>query len=310
MRFAYLISAYTDAPQVARLIRALGPGCSCFVHVDARVDIAPFVKACEKLAHVHFLMERHAVIWGDITQVYYQRDLLRACVESGLYFDRIFMLSGQDYPVSSPEELAARYVGNKCREDICGIDLTTQRASVKHPYRIYRPQCRLPFKNLGLTVKWRVALRTLLYFLGVRKRLSLKVGSSTYYVHKGSDYWSITPDLAQWMLRELDAFPAIMDYFSTMFVPSELIWQTLAAHSPFAEKMDLRTGPYKSLADLTPIHYIDYHPYIRVMTEEDWPKVLESGRPFCRKVATGKSDAFVALCEERKAALKKQTADE
>lgn len=302
MKIACLISAYTDAPHLARLVRAMGQEASCFVHVDARVDIEPFVQACQGLDNVEFIAQRHAILWGDITQVYYQRDLLCACLGSGRHFDRIFMLSAQDYPVWTPEELATHYEACPRREDICGIDLTAQNEKVRHLYRIYRPQCRLPFLGIKATAKWRKLLRNVFYFFGLRKRLSLTIGSKTYYVHKGSDYWGITPALAEWMLRELNEHPEIMRYFATMFVPSELIWQTLAAHSPFAEQMDLRSGAYTSLADLTPLHYIDYHPLIRQLTEEDWPKVLKSGRPFCRKVVSGKSDGFVALCEARKAA--------
>lgn len=300
MKSAYLISAYTDAPHLLRLVRALGPEAECFVHVDARADIRPF-RALPFGGRVHFIERRHAVIWGDITQVRYQRDLLQASLSCGREFDRLFLLSGQDYPLWSPQELDVFYARQPRREDICGIDLASQRAEVVREYLVYRPQAWLPLLGHGTNLKLRILLRKLLHAAGLRKRLTFKVGGEEVRVCKGSDYWSVTPRLARWMLDELERRPEYMRYFSTMFVPSELIWQTLAFRSPYAANALLKTGDYTTLADLTPLHYIYYHPLIKVLTEADWETVRRSGKPFCRKVVTGRSDGFVALCEARKA---------
>ncbi len=297
MKFACLISAYTDPQHLLRLIEALGPNADCFVHVDARADIEPFRRLLAPTG-AHLLERRHAIIWGDITQVYYQMDLLRACLATGRAYSRIFLLSGQDYPVWSAARLEEFCRRNPDREFMGGINLTRQRAEVTRQYVVRRPQTWLPFVGHTLNLKWRKLLRRSAYALGVRKPLGFSAGGRAYEIYKGSDYWGITPALARYMLGELDAHPEILRYFRTMYVPSELVWQTLAFQSPFAQKACLQTGPYTSLADLTPLHYIYYEPLIKVLTEADFPAVQQSGKPFCRKVVTGKSDGFVRLCRE------------
>lgn len=57
------------------------------------------------------------------------------------------------------------------------------------------------------------------------------------------------------------------------------------------------TGEYPGLKALTPLTYIDYEPVIKILTEEDLPTLLDSGKLFCRKIVSGKSDKLVEHLE-------------
>ena len=100
MSLAYLISAHTDAPQLARLIRALHKDAEFFVHIDKKVEIRPFQQAI-RAENVHFIEKRIDIQWGNYTQVEYQMALLEAAVTHPTHFDHIFSLSGLDYPLWS-----------------------------------------------------------------------------------------------------------------------------------------------------------------------------------------------------------------
>ncbi|MBQ2458978.1 MAG: conjugal transfer protein, partial [Bacteroidaceae bacterium] len=76
--------------------------------------------------------------------------------------------------------------------------------------------------------------------------------------------------------------------------------QTIALNSrKFKSRCILTEGEYPGLAALTPLHFIDYNPVIKVMDETDYPRLMESGKMFCRKVISGKSDELVRLLENR-----------
>jgi len=65
MKIAYLISAYTDAPHLGKLVDALYTDDSYFfIHVDKKVDISPFKESTAGKRHVSFLKDRHKVAWG------------------------------------------------------------------------------------------------------------------------------------------------------------------------------------------------------------------------------------------------------
>lgn len=292
MKIAYLIPTFTDPVHLRRLIRALDDGAEFFVHVDAKVDEAPFREAAAA-PNVHFLPRRYRVLWGDITQVYYQKALLEACLAFPARFDRVCLLSGQDYPLWPKARLRAFFERHRDREFVAGIRMPGQRAGVVRNYRVYRPQLWCPLLTVRANRRLRVACRELLRWLGVRKPLTLTAGGRKMDVYKGTDWWSCTPELARFMLDELRRYPEIMRFFKTMFVPSELVWPTLVFNSSYASRAVLKEGGYTSLADLTPLHYIDYDPVVKVLTLADWDKLQRAGKPFFRKALTGPSDALM-----------------
>lgn len=298
MTIAYLIATYIDPVHLKRLICALDHNACFFVHVDKKVDIKDF-KELVNQENVHFIEKRSRVLWGDITQVHYQQNLLEACLSSSYHIERICILSGLDYPIWSNKEIHNFFMKNMNKDFIQGIDMTVQRESVTQKYFVYHPQIFIPFIPDWVNSKIRVALKKLLYLIGVRKKLTFTVGDKTYRLHKGSDWWSCTPDTARYMLDTIKRYPEIMRYFRTSFTPSELVWPTLLFNSPLAKKGILTTTPYESLAALTPLHYIYYHPLIKILTEDDWDTLMQCNKPFCRKTVTGASNRLMDMLDER-----------
>lgn len=70
MNIAYLISAYKDSTHLRRLISALSYGVedtvSFFIHIDAKVDIRPFIDKCNG-KNVYYTDTRYWVQWGVFT---------------------------------------------------------------------------------------------------------------------------------------------------------------------------------------------------------------------------------------------------
>ena len=82
-RIAYIISAYKDAPHLARLVAALDDRADFYVHIDLNADIHPFEEALgDKVTFV----PRHRISWGGWEQVEYQKELLAAVLHSGIRY--------------------------------------------------------------------------------------------------------------------------------------------------------------------------------------------------------------------------------
>ena len=47
------------------------------------------------------------------------------------------------------------------------------------------------------------------------------------------------------------------------------------------------------------LHFIDYHPVIKVLDLTDYDRLVASGKLFCRKVVSGKSDTLVEKLRSR-----------
>ena len=306
MNIAYLISAHNDAAHLQRLINALQPDAVFFIHIDAKTDITPFFEKISK-PNVYFIKERINVTWGNLSEVFYQRALLKACLESGLHVDRLLFLSGLDYPLWSNSEIDRFLLQCENKELIQGVNMCRQPEAIQKGYKEHRPWGHLPIKNIKWKKRVCALARKTLSGLGVRKPLSFFVGGKKYELHKGSAWWCITPELAQYMLNTLEQNPEFLSYFQTSFGPAETVWQTLVFNSPYAQRAMLVPGNYTTLAALTPLHYIYYHPVIKILDETDWTILQDSQKMFCRKVISGTSDTLMDIIDRKRLDSTNQT---
>lgn len=300
MNIAYLISAHTDAPQLARLIRALHADAEFFVHIDKKSDIRPFQKLIHE-GNVHFIEHRIDVRWGTLIEVEYQMELIRAAINHPRRFDHIFFLSGMDYPLWSNERITQWLQEQGEHETLQGICMDTEyiQGQQRELYTRRRPLFRLFGNqwNQRLSILCRKALST----LGVRKRLSFNVGHDTWHLYKGSAWWCISESLARYVLETYQQCPEVKRYFRDSFGQAETVIQTIAFNSSvWAPKCILTHGEYPGLDALTPLHYIVYEPVIKVMDASDLPALMQSGRMFARKFRSGVSDEVMALLDKQR----------
>ena len=291
-RIAYILSAYRDAPHLVRLIGALDSNADFYVHIDLKADIHPFEELLQD--RVTFV-PRHWVSWGGWAQVEYQKELLAAVLRSGVEYDRVVCLSGQDYPLWSNEHIHRFFQEHKDTEFIMGMNLTCS-SNVKQQGKIvnYHFFRDLKWKNLWWKNKFIVVSRSLMEVLPVKKRPVVVLDGKDAEVYFGSDYWALTLPCVRYVYERLCTEKEMERYFKTCFVPSELCIQTLVFNSPFAKRALLYQGEsYPGLHGLTPLHYIAYGKEIGTMTLKDLSVLQQSGKMFCRKVVSGLSDRLV-----------------
>lgn len=300
MNIAYLISAHTDAPQLKRLIEALHTNAHFFIHIDKKSDITPFVSIIRG-DNVHFLEERVDVRWGTILEVDYQMALIKAAVEHPVHFDRIFFLSGMDYPLWSNDKIVQWLEEQGDREILCGMRMDTEAINrqQKDIYSIARPFFSIGGLSNKSNQRLSIVCRKVKKFFGMRKPLWLTVEGQRWSLCKGSAWWCISEELAAYVYNMYANKPEIRGYFVDSFGQAETIIQTIAFNSPeWAKKCMIVEGEYPGLAALTPLHFIIYEPVIKIMDEEDFSMLVESGRMFTRKLVSGKSDGLVDMLKK------------
>lgn len=290
-RIAYILSAYKDAPHLARLVSALNDQADFYIHIDLKTDLRPFKELLEDKAT---FVPGHRVSWGGWEQVEYQKELLAAVLRSGVEYARVVCLSGQDYPLWSNQEIHRYFNEHQETEFITGMNLTRCRHADQRSKIINYHF----FRDLGWESNWWknkliVASRHLMKALPFRKEATTMIGRRKADVFFGSDYWAITLPCARYIYEKLCTEKEMTRYFKTSFVPSELCIQTIVFNSPFGKQALLYEGDYPGLSGLTPLHYIEYGKAIKTLTADDWPVLQRSGKMFCRKVASGVSDKLV-----------------
>ena len=301
MNIAYLISAHTDAPQLKRLVDALHPDAHFFIHIDKKSDITPFVALLQG-KRVHFLTERVDVRWGTILEVDYQMLLIKAAVDYPVSFDRIFFLSGMDYPLWSNEHITAWLEAQGDKEILSGICMDTDAINQQQRelYQFSRPFFSYSLWGNQGNQRLSILCRKVKGALGMKKPLSFEVDGKKWSLYKGSAWWCITERLATYIYNMYQEKSAIRRYFIDSFGQAETLIQTIAFNSSeWAPKCILHQGEYPGLAALTPLHFIIYEPVIKVMDETDYDTLMASGRMFTRKLVSGKSDLLVERLHDR-----------
>lgn len=111
-KHAYLILAHKNAPQVARLIRAIDhPENRFFVHVDKKAPetLRQLTELCENNPRVIFAKPR-ACTWGSYQLVSAEIALLQMAGPDYSYYH---LLSGQDYPLRPQDEIREAFESRK-----------------------------------------------------------------------------------------------------------------------------------------------------------------------------------------------------
>ena len=298
MKVAFLISAHSDPTQLSRLIHALNDKENhFFVHIDQKVDVKPFVDAVAESdrAFCTFIEDRYWVQWGGFSQVRYQQALLRACVRSGISFERVFILSAQDYPLKSVAAIKAELEKDPEREYLLGLNLSDSAVSEKQKdrFRLYHFGRNVRVRSYKLKMLCSGSLRLLMRVLPLRKKPYVEVGGQRWAVYAGSAYMCITFELAKYISGEMEGDKALMDYFRYSFTPDELVIPTIVYNSAFAARTLGQLHEYKGLITLSPVTHFWYDKQIKVLDEGDYDELMCSQKMFARKFQTGKSEKLI-----------------
>lgn len=298
MRIAYLISAYTDPVQLGRTIAALADrDTAFFIHIDARVEESPFRNSVPDSAagQTVFLKKRFRVNWGGYSQVRYQTALLEACLSCGREFDRVIIISGQDYPLSGRDGIqnTLQEAGN--REFITGLDISRLEGNSRIRSKIVDYHFFTDIRHFPRIVKKTV--RFLLDATGIKKKPYVEVRGSRWDVFQSSSYMCISSDLAKYILETFRNEKSVRRYFRFAYIPEELLIPTIVFNSPFRDRCTIYPDRYDGLKTLSALTYFNYGEKIQVFSTEDYDELTASGKLFARKFATGISDRLIERLE-------------
>jgi hypothetical protein len=257
-RIAYIVSAYKLPAQLERLLRHLqAPGVTFAVHVDKKTRRATWdemTSRCRDL-DVHWL-PRHRSQWGGFGHVRATLKGIDHVVENHVPFDYAVLLTGQDYPLRPPAEIA-RVLGE--------ADGRSFIRSLPLPWEHWGPR-----GGLDRVEDWHViTYRRLHLALPLRRKIP-----GGLHPYGGSAYWCLEKTLVHFVHGYLRQNPDYVRFFEHVFVPDEIFFQTIIMNS------DLR-----DTVENDDLRYLDWsrEPAPAVLTRDDLPALLESGQLFARK---------------------------
>ena len=288
-KMAFLISAYTEPNSLHALVRKLDEMLSAdfYIHIDKKVQIEPFQNGLKDMPNVFFVKKRVRVYWGGYSQVEMQMNMIEEMLSKNEHYIRVINLTGMDYPIAKKDVLLER-LSNLQIEYICGFD-------VKKEIDPGKRKMSLKYSCFYLMDTFRI-LRGVMIRLRIPRLLYHRFDRPLYF---GSEYWALTYDCITELYREYLKDELLQKLLWFSFVPSEAWVHTMFYNSSWRNRTVYEPKvKYEGLISLSPVTFFKYNDSIKVLNEEDYEDVVNSGRLFARKIIKGKSDRLIAMLDQ------------
>lgn len=273
MKQAFLICAHQDMDQLNGLVAQLcDPDFLIYVHLDRKSALDPG----QLHPQAHLVRERVAVRWGHVSQVEATLASIRQILQEAPQFDKLVLLSAQDFPLLPNEGLKAALAQLHGSELMETAPIAANGWRVMHRYAY--------FHCTGASLAERLACATVNCALRLMGRTRhLPDGFAPY---GGSCWWALSRECLRALLALADAHPRLLRFCRSVQSPDELFFQTLVMHSRFASRV---------LPDN--FRHIQWpqggacHP--KVLDQDDFERIRASGAHFCRKLDSHASAALL-----------------
>jgi len=208
---------------VERLVQALDhPDIDCYVHVDAKSAIGPFVHL-ENRERTFLINHRTKVYWGQYSLVQATLNAIREVLHRGKY-DYVNVLSAQDFPLRPAADFHAFLEANQGQEFITCL---TADDKVDWWADAARHVGRYNFHNWNIPGKYR--LEQLANKLLPPRKFPIK----GYVIAGWSNWFTITAASAGYLLDFLDMHPEVVRFFKYVWGADEFIFSTVIYNSPY-----------------------------------------------------------------------------
>ncbi|MDR0830523.1 MAG: beta-1,6-N-acetylglucosaminyltransferase [Prevotellaceae bacterium] len=232
----YIIEAHKNPPQLKRLIEKLNDDLSYFyIHIDKKSNIEDFTKIISG-KNINFLTTLVDCIWCDISQV----EATVLMIEEVLKDKRegmVILLSGQDYPIKSNQEIS-KFIDENIEYNF--IDTVPVEINWKYTHKEKTQSYRFNLsssrgdsivfrkiskQSLKAFFKGTITLKQLLLLLKKRK-LKLKIEQ-----YGGSTWWAINTKSLKKMYDYIkENKKALFSYFKYTYCPDEIFFHTIMQH--------------------------------------------------------------------------------
>lgn len=284
IKIAYLVIAYTDPEQLKSLVERLTQDADVYIHINASVEIEPFLKVLEKNSKPHsfrFSRERYKIVWGGFSILKATFSLMEQAMENDSY-DRFVLLTGLDYPIKSDDTIQRFFQKYADMEFIHAAPVTGEM----HEHLYYR-DCR---DNRALHW-WFGQYNRILKKLGKKGKKDFVVcGGERILLYGIAPKWALSGKCATWLLQFYKNNTKFNRYFQLMHAPDDFYVATAVYHSPFREKIEAERDIFK-------IIWLPEDRGAKVLEEEDLDELVLCDQLYAKKFQSDSSEGLRQILE-------------
>ena len=263
MRFAIIIVTYSSPKQTNRLIESLNNGqFDFYIHLDKKVDIETHRELFD-IPNVFFVKNRIDIKWAGYTTAEAALNSIKQIVASGIKYDFVNLITGQDYPIKSATYIANFLEQNIGKEFILYKYFDTEWTEAKKRVEEYHLTDMPTFKGKRV-------VENLINFITPKRKFPGDIqlcGKETF--------WTLSLECAKYVADYIDNNPKLQRFLRFTWGSDEFIFQSIIMSSPFKDKVVNKNYRF--------IDWPEKGHRPNVLTEAYYDKIMASDSLFGRK---------------------------
>lgn len=277
MRIAHLIITYTNPQQTERMIRKMAhPDFDFYIHVDKKIDINPYLYLNE-LPNVFFIQNREDVRWAGFNTVKAIFKSIEEICECGKKYSFINLLSGQDYPLKSADQLVKFFRVNKGKEFISYRDILTDWKEAQMRYNRYH---LVNYRFNGRYIKGSHIIEKILTGIFGRRKIPYN-----YHPFGESMFWMLSPEAAMYVVNKVKSDKKLKRFFTYTWASDEFLFQTIIMNSKYRSRVENNNYRY--------IDWSEKKANPKILLADDFHKLKNSTMLFGRKFDISKDEEIL-----------------
>jgi hypothetical protein len=280
MRIACILMAHKEPQQIERLINKFNRmPFDFYLHLDKKISRTPF-DYLANLPNVYFVKNRIRVRWASYSFLIAVQQAIFQILESGITYDFISIMSGQDYPVISVKEIYHSLEKNTGKNFISFEDDGEWWSHAISRINKYH------FTNFGFRGRYRIQ-----FFLNALLPARKFPLPYTLYGGPRAMCMTLSTECAAYVAEFIESNKKLRRFIRFTWGPDEFVIPTLIMNSKYRETV-INDNFY----------YIDWSnggPNPKTLTLADYDSIKKSGKMLARKFDIRQDHAILDLLDEK-----------
>ena len=272
MKIAFILLCHKNPKQINSLIsKLLLIDSEIFIHFDKKSYALSSEIIENERVHILSFEESFSINWGGMGMIYATLQLMNKVLSAKENFEYIWLLSGQDYMITSPQKI---YNFLKLNDKFNYIDIIEKNDD---KYNRYKKLYELWYPT------W---INKNNFFVKIIKRLYMIITGGYYrtfniFVRKrnfnqdfyfGSQWWTLTTNCCEYIVKYCKDNPEYIKYFKNTIIPDECFFQTIFMNSEFKN--------YRK-ENLTFVNWKENSRSPSILKESDFELIERKSENFC-----------------------------
>lgn len=277
MKVAHLILTYTNPKLTERLIKRLShPKFDFYIHVDKKFSIKPYLYL-QQYSNVFLVHNREDVRWAGYNTIKATFKCIKEIASTGIKYDYINFISGQDYPIKSADYMVDFFKRNTGKEFI-------EFESIEENWLEALPRIT-KYHFVNFTFRGKYSLERLVNLFTPKRKMP---GDLKPYGK--SMFWILSTECAKYVVDYVESRPQLERFFLFTWGSDEFVFQTILMNSEYKNKLvnnDFR--------------YIDWsaggsHP--KTLTLQDFEALKNTDDLFARKFSATAQSKLLDMLDQ------------